>query len=115
LALGASSLTDLNGYTIGALPTKRSGRFASWVSIDFPTAAEQDAFRGRQLAACHGGHERHSVQASQSPCSGDEDQLPTLTEIAKVAFAAGANYRVNVYPARNRMPSRLVRRVLGRV
>src|SRR3989442_1727375 len=70
------------------------------VSIDFPTEAEQDAFRGR------GNWRRVMAAIERSRGLGVTVTVLTvmmktnfrrLPEIAKVAFAAGANYRVNVY------------------
>src|SRR2546422_3529121 len=94
------SLTS-NGYTIerSSDETLRAFREVE-VSIDFPTEAEQDAFRGR-------GNWRR-VMAAIERAQGLGVTVTVLTvmmktnfrrlpEIAKVAFAAGANYRVNVY------------------
>src|SRR2546425_196962 len=94
------SLTS-NGFTIerSSDETLRAFREVE-VSIDFPTEAEQDAFRGR-------GNWRR-VMAAIERAQGLGVTVTVLTvmmktnfrrlpEIAKVAFAAGANYRVNVY------------------
>src|SRR2546427_4468189 len=94
------SLTS-NGYTIerSSDETLRAFREVE-VSIDFPTEAEQDAFRGR------GNWKRVMVAIERSQGLGVTVTVLTvmmktnfrrLPEIAKVAFAAGANYRVNVY------------------
>jgi len=94
------SLTS-NGYTIerSSDETLRAFREVE-VSIDFPTEAEQDTFRGR------GNWKR--VMAAIERAQGLGVTVTVLTvmmktnfrrlpEIAKVAFAAGTNYRVNVY------------------
>ena len=94
------SLTS-NGYTIerSSDETLRAFREVE-VSIDFPTEAEQDAFRGR------GNWKRVMVAIERAQGLGVTVTVLTvmmktnfrrLPEIAKVAFAAGANYRVNVY------------------
>ena len=94
------SLTS-NGYTIERSSDETLRAFSEVeVSIDFPTEAEQDAFRG------HGNWKR--VMAAIGRAQGLGLPVTVLTvmmktnfrrlpEIAKVAFAAGANYRVNVY------------------
>ncbi len=94
------SLTS-NGYTIerSSDETLRAFREVE-VSIDFPTETEQDAFRGR------GNWKR--VMAAIERAQGLGVTVTVLTvmmktnfrrlpEIAKVAFTASANYRVNVY------------------
>ncbi len=94
------SLTS-NGFTIerSSDETLRAFREVE-VSIDFPTEAEQDAFRGR------GNWKR--VMAAIERAQGLGVTVTVLTvmmktnfrrlpEIAKVAFSANANYRVNVY------------------
>src|SRR5712691_5257146 len=94
------SLTS-NGYTIerSSDETLRAFREVE-VSIDFPTEPEQDAFRGR------GNWKR--VMAAIERAQGLAVTVTVLTvmmktnirrlpEIAKVAFTASANYRVNVY------------------
>ena len=94
------SLTS-NGYTIDRSSDETLSAFREVeVSIDFPTEAEQDAFRGR------GNWKR--VMAAIERAQGLGVTVTVLTvmmktnfrrlpEIAKVAFGAGANYRVNVY------------------
>jgi radical SAM protein with 4Fe4S-binding SPASM domain len=103
-ALGARgvklSLTS-NGYTI-----ERSSDETLWafreieVSIDFPTEAEQDAFRGRgNWARVMAGIER----AQRLGCTVTvlsvmmKTNYRRLPEIARLAFDRGAHYRVNVY------------------
>jgi len=94
------SLTS-NGYTIerSSDETLRAFREVE-VSIDFPTEAEQDAFRGR------GNWKRVMVAIERAQGLGVTVTVLTvmmktnfrrLPEIAKVAFAARAHYRVNVY------------------
>src|SRR6059036_375365 len=94
------SLTS-NGYTIerSSDETLRAFREVE-VSIDFPTEAEQDDFRG------HGNWKRVMVAIERAQGLGVTVTVLTvmmktnfrrLPEVAKVAFAAGANYRVNVY------------------
>src|SRR5438128_440864 len=94
------SLTS-NGYTIERSSDETLKAFREVeVSIDFPTEAEQDGFRGR------GNWKR--VMAAIERARGLGVTVTVLTvmmktnfgrlpEIAKVAFAAGAHYRVNVY------------------
>jgi radical SAM protein with 4Fe4S-binding SPASM domain len=94
------SLTS-NGYTIACSSDETLRAFREVeVSIDFPTEPEQDTFRGR------GNWKR--VMAAIERAQGLGVTVTVLTvmmktnfrrlgEIAKVAFAAGANYRVNVY------------------
>jgi radical SAM protein with 4Fe4S-binding SPASM domain len=94
------SLTS-NGFTIDRSSDETLKAFREVeVSIDFPTEAEQDGFRGR------GNWKR--VMAAIERARGLGVTVTVLTvmmktnfgrlpEIAKVAFAAGAHYRVNVY------------------
>lgn len=94
------SLTS-NGFTIerSSDETLRAFREVE-VSIDFPTEAEQDAFRGR------GNWRRVMAAIERAQALGVTVTVLTvmmktnvrrLAAIARVAFAAGANYRVNVY------------------
>lgn len=94
------SLTS-NGFTIerSSDETLRAFREVE-VSIDFPTEAEQDAFRGR------GNWKRVMAGIERAQRVGVTVTVLTvmmktnyrrLPEIAKVAFAAGTHYRVNVY------------------
>ncbi len=94
------SLTS-NGFTIERSSDETLRAFHEVeVSIDFPSEPEQDAFRG-------GGNWRR-VMAAIDRALGLGVTVTVLTvmmktnfrrlpEIAQVAFAAGANYRVNVY------------------
>jgi radical SAM protein with 4Fe4S-binding SPASM domain len=94
------SLTS-NGFTIERCSNETLAAFREVeVSIDFPTEAEQDAFRGP-------GNWRR-VMAGIARAQGLGITVTVLTvmmktnyrrlpEIARVAFEAGANYRVNVY------------------
>ena len=94
------SLTS-NGYTIERSSDETLSAFREVeVSIDFPTEAEQDAFRGR------GNWKRVMVAIERAQGLGVTVTVLTvmmktnfrrLPEIAKVAFAARAHYRVNVY------------------
>jgi radical SAM protein with 4Fe4S-binding SPASM domain len=103
-ALGARgvklSLTS-NGYTIERSSDETLGAFRELeVSIDFPTAAEQDAFRGvgnwqRVMAGIERAQRLGITVTVLSVMM--KTNYRRLTDIAKVAFAAGANYRVNVY------------------
>src|SRR5216684_3412481 len=103
-ALGARgvklSLTS-NGYTIERSSDETLGAFRELeVSIDFPTAAEQDAFRGagnwRRVMAGIERAQRLGITVTVLSVM-MKTNYRRLPEIAKVAFAAGANYRVNVY------------------
>src|SRR5215470_17759960 len=94
------SLTS-NGYTIERSSDETLGAFRELeVSIDFPTAAEQDAFRGagnwRRVMAGIDRAQRLGITVTVLSVM-MKTNYRRLTEIAKVAFAAGANYRVNVY------------------
>ena len=94
------SLTS-NGYTIDASSdeTLRSFREVE-VSIDFPTEAEQDAFRGpgnwQRVMAAMARAQRLGVTVTVLSVM-MKTNYRRLPEIAAVAFGAGANYRVNVY------------------
>jgi radical SAM protein with 4Fe4S-binding SPASM domain len=94
------SLTS-NGYTIDGSSdeTLRSFREVE-VSIDFPTEAEQDAFRGRgnwqRVMAAIARAQRLGVMVTILSVM-MKPNYRRLPEIATVAFGAGANYRVNVY------------------
>ncbi|HEV8441665.1 MAG TPA: radical SAM protein [Methylomirabilota bacterium] len=103
-ALGARglklSLTS-NGYTIDRSSDETLQAFREVeVSIDFPTAAEQDAFRGpgnwkRVMAAIERARRLGVIVTVLSVMM--KTNYARLAEIARIAFAAGANYRVNVY------------------
>ncbi len=103
-ALGARgvklSLTS-NGYTIekSSDETLRTFREVE-LSIDFPTEAEQDAFRGRgnwrRVMAAIERARRLGVTVTVLSVM-MKTNYTRLPEIARVAFATGANYRVNVY------------------
>jgi radical SAM protein with 4Fe4S-binding SPASM domain len=90
-----------NGFTIdrSSDETLRAFREVE-VSIDFPTEAEQDAFRGpgnwkRVMGAmARALHLGLTVTVLSVMMKTNFRRLP---EVARVAFAAGANYRVNVY------------------
>jgi len=94
------SLTS-NGYTIdhSTDETLRSFREVE-VSIDFPTEAEQDAFRGsgnwRRVMAVIERARRLGVTVTVLSVM-MKPNYRRLSEIATVAFRAGAHYRVNVY------------------
>jgi radical SAM protein with 4Fe4S-binding SPASM domain len=96
------SLTS-NGYTIerSSDETLRAFREIE-VSIDFPTEAEQDAFRGpgnwkRVMRAIERAQRLGLAVTVLSVMM--KTNYHRLPEIARVAFAEGANYRVNVYQA----------------
>ncbi len=103
-ALGARgvklSLTS-NGYTIERSSDETLALFREVeVSVDFPTEAEQDTFRGhgnwaRVMAAIERARRLGVVVTVLSVMM--KTNYRRLSEIARVAFAAGANYRVNVY------------------
>ena len=94
------SLTS-NGFTIDRSSDETLKAFREVeVSIDFPTEAEQDAFRG------HGNWKRVMAAIERAQGLGVtvtvlsvmmRTNFRRLPEIARVAFAVGANYRVNVY------------------
>jgi radical SAM protein with 4Fe4S-binding SPASM domain len=94
------SLTS-NGYTIDVSSDETLRRFREIeVSIDVPTEREQDAFRGRGnwrrvLAAIERARRLGVTVTVLSVMM--KPNYRRLAEIAAVAFAAGAHYRVNVY------------------
>jgi radical SAM protein with 4Fe4S-binding SPASM domain len=94
------SLTS-NGFTIEHSSDDTLRSFSEVeVSIDFPTEAEQDAFRGRgNWKRVMGGIERlRGLGVTVTVLSVMmKTNYRRLAEIAQVAFGAGANYRVNVY------------------
>jgi radical SAM protein with 4Fe4S-binding SPASM domain len=94
------SLTS-NGFTIdeSSDETLRAFREVE-VSIDFPTESGQDAFRGpgnwkRVMGAIARARRLGLTVTVLSVMMKTNFRL--LPEIARVAFATGANYRVNVY------------------
>lgn len=94
------SLTS-NGYTIDHSSDQTLTSFREVeVSIDFPTESEQDAFRGpgnwgRVMAAIGRAHRLGVTVTVLSVMM--KTNYRRLSEIASVAFRAGAHYRVNVY------------------
>src|SRR5262245_44394822 len=94
------SLTS-NGYTIERSSDETLRAFREMeVSIDFPTESEQDAFRGR------GNWRRVMTGIDRARRLGItvtvlsvmmKTNYRRLTDVAALAFAAGANFRVNVY------------------
>ncbi len=94
------SLTS-NGFTIDHSTDETLKSFREIeVSIDFPTEAEQDAFRGpgnwrRVLAGVERAQRLGVVVTVLSVMM--KTNFQRLAEIAGVAFRLGANYRVNVY------------------
>jgi radical SAM protein with 4Fe4S-binding SPASM domain len=100
-ARGVKLSVTSNGLTLERSSDETLRTFSEVeVSIDFPTQAEQDAFRGP------GNFKR--VMAAIERARGLDVRVTALTvmmktnyrrlgEIARRAFAAGANYRVNVY------------------
>jgi radical SAM protein with 4Fe4S-binding SPASM domain len=94
------SLTS-NGFTIDRSSDETLKAFREVeVSIDFPTEAEQDAFRGRgnwqRVMAAIARARRLGVTVTVLTVM-MKTNVRRLPEIARVAFAAGAHYRVNVY------------------
>ena len=94
------SLTS-NGYTIerSSDDTLRAFREVE-VSIDFPTEREQDAFRGagnwrRVMEGIERAQRLGLTVTALSVMM--KTNYRRMAEIAGVAFATGANYRVNVY------------------
>jgi radical SAM protein with 4Fe4S-binding SPASM domain len=96
------SLTS-NGYTLERSSDETLAAFREVeVSIDFPTATEQDAFRGsgnwkRVMAGIERARRLGVTVTVLSVMM--KTNFRRLPEIARVAFAAGANYRVNAYQA----------------
>lgn len=94
------SLTS-NGYTIERSSDETLKTFREVeVSIDFPTEAEQDAFRGqgnwkRVMEAVERARRLGITVTVLSVMM--KTNYARLPEIARLAFARGANYRVNVY------------------
>jgi radical SAM protein with 4Fe4S-binding SPASM domain len=94
------SLTS-NGFTIERSSDETLKAFREVeVSIDFPTEAEQDAFRGagnwRRVMAGMARAQQLGVTVTVLTVM-MKPNYRRLPEIAHVAFDAGANYRVNVY------------------
>jgi radical SAM protein with 4Fe4S-binding SPASM domain len=94
------SLTS-NGFTIARSSDETLKAFREVeVSIDFPTEAQQDAFRGagnwtRVMSAIERAQRLGVAVTVLSVMM--KPNFRRLPEIAKVAFALGADYRVNVY------------------
>jgi radical SAM protein with 4Fe4S-binding SPASM domain len=94
------SLTS-NGFTIDRSSDETLRAFREIeVSIDFPTESAQDAFRGpgnwtRVMGAIARARRLGLTVTVLSVMMKPNYRL--LPDIARVAFAAGANYRVNVY------------------
>jgi radical SAM protein with 4Fe4S-binding SPASM domain len=96
------SLTS-NGYTLERSSDETLGAFREVeVSIDFPTEAEQDAFRGaghwKRVMTGIARARRLGITVTVLSVM-MKTNYRRLPEIARVAFEAGANYRVNVYQA----------------
>jgi radical SAM protein with 4Fe4S-binding SPASM domain len=94
------SLTS-NGYTIECSSDETLGAFSEVeVSIDFPTEEEQDAFRGagnwKRVMTAIERAQRLGVTVTVLTVM-MRTNVRRLADIARFAFAAGANYRVNVY------------------
>jgi radical SAM protein with 4Fe4S-binding SPASM domain len=94
------SLTS-NGFTLERSSDETLAAFREVeVSIDFPTEAEQDAFRGagnwKRVMAGIERARRLGVGVTVLSVMMKPNHR-CLGDIARVAFAAGANYRVNVY------------------
>jgi radical SAM protein with 4Fe4S-binding SPASM domain len=90
-----------NGFTLEHSSDESLGKFREVeVSIDFPTETEQDAFRGA------GNWKRVMTALERAAALGVtvtvlsvmmKPNYRRLAAIARIAFARGANYRVNVY------------------
>src|SRR5437867_5170398 len=94
------SLTS-NGFTLDRSSDDTLRKFQEVeVSIDFPSEAEQDAFRGpgnwRRVMAAIDRARRLGVTVTVLTVM-MKPNYRRLAEIARLAFGAGANYRVNVY------------------
>jgi radical SAM protein with 4Fe4S-binding SPASM domain len=96
----ATSITS-NGYTLSILSDEELGAFHDVeVSIDFPTEAEQDVFRGPgnwrlvldQLDRCR----RLGVTATVIAVM-MRNNYDRLADVARIAAEHGAYFRVNVY------------------
>jgi radical SAM protein with 4Fe4S-binding SPASM domain len=90
-----------NGFTLERSTDDTLAEFREVeVSIDFPTEAEQDAFRGRgnwrRVMAAIDRAQRLGVTVTVLTVM-MKTNYRRLAEIARVAFARSANYRVNVY------------------
>lgn len=90
-----------NGYSLMSMSDEHLKMFNDVeVSIDYPTKAEQDAFRGagnwdlvhQAMARCHQLDVRVSILATLMIVN-----YNTIDRLVDVARAAGANLRVNVY------------------
>jgi len=90
-----------NGFTLERSSDETLASFREVeVSIDFPTEAEQDAFRGpgnwkRVMASIERARRLGVTVTVLSVMM--KTNYTRLADIARVAFARGANYRVNVY------------------
>lgn len=100
-ARGIKTSITSNGLSIHALDDDRLKRFHSVeLSLDFPTEAEHDAFRGAgNWRTVHAALERLAglgvpVTVTAVMMSINYGRLP---ELARVAASFGANLRVNIY------------------
>ncbi len=100
-ARGIKLSVTSNGYTVERSSDETLKAFREVeVSVDFPSEAEQDAFRGqgnwkRVMAAVERARRLGVTVTVLSVMM--KTNYARLPEIARLAFAAGANYRVNVY------------------
>lgn len=100
-ALGVPLSLTSNGFTLERSSEETLAAFREVeVSIDFPTEAEQDAFRGpgnwkRVMAGVERARRLGVGVTVLSVMMKPNHRY--LADIARVAFAAGATYRVNVY------------------
>lgn len=100
-ARGVKLSVTSNGLTLERSSDRTLSRFREVeVSIDFPTEAEQDAFRGpgnwkRVMAAIERARRLDVTVTVLSVMMKTNHRR--LADIARVAFGMGANYRVNVY------------------
>jgi radical SAM protein with 4Fe4S-binding SPASM domain len=89
-----------NGYSVSVLSDDQLGSFHSVeFSLDFPTEAEQDAFRGPGLILDQIGRCRRldvPVTITAVMMSTNYDKL---ADVARLSASLGATFRVNVYQA----------------
>jgi radical SAM protein with 4Fe4S-binding SPASM domain len=100
-ARGVRLSVTSNGLTLERSSDDTVRRFSEVeLSLDFPTEAEQDAFRGtgnwkRVMAAIERARRLGVTVTVLSVMM--KTNVTRLPEVARLAFSAGANYRVNVY------------------
>jgi radical SAM protein with 4Fe4S-binding SPASM domain len=101
LGRGIRTTLTTNGYTVRVMPDSLVRSLAEVeFSFDFPTAAEQDAFRGpgawdlamQGMARCRALGVPTTIVAVMMRTT-----VQRLPEVGRLARACGANFRVNVY------------------